>query len=168
MAGSRQVVKAVNPSGRGLVENGMRTFLQLAVAVALAIGVAAQESPVAGTWSVKGEPASGHNDTGGTWNRSAVTGILVIAEKDGVLTGTWTPTKRIALKFTGQLKGDAFEFEAEPRDVPADVNGVATTLRMRWTFTGALKDGQLRGTMSLDNVGDPAAQPQPFIAERAK
>lgn len=146
----------------------MRTFLTLAVAVVLTLGVAAQQSPVAGTWSVKGEAASGQNDSGGTWNRSAVTGILEIAEKDGVLTGTWTPTKRIALKFTGHLKGDAFEFEAEPRDVPAEVNGVSTTLRMRWTFTGVRKGERLSGTMSLDNVGDPAAQPQPFVAERVK
>ena len=146
----------------------MRTFLTLGVAVALTIGVAAQSSPVAGTWSVKGVAASGQNDSGGTWNRSAVTGILEIAEKDGVLTGTWTPTKRIALKFTGQLKANAFEFEAEPRDVPAEINGVASTLRMRWTFTGVSKDGRLSGTMSLDNVGDPASQPQPFTAERIK
>ena len=146
----------------------MRTILTLAVGVFVTIGVAPQQSPVSGTWSVKGEAASGQNDSGGTWNRSAVTGILVIAEKDGALTGTWTPTKRSALKFTGQVKGDAFEFEAEPRDVAAEVNGVASTLRMRWTFVGASKDGQLQGTMSLDKVDDPPNQPQPFTAERVK
>ena len=147
----------------------MRRILTIAaLMLASMTGVAAQPPSVAGTWNVKGEAASGQNDTGGTWNRSAVTGTLVIGHQDGVITGTWTPTKRMPLKFSGQLKGDAFEFEAEPRDVAAEVNGVATTLRMRWTFTGALKDGQLRGTMSLDNVGDRPAQPQPFIAERAK
>jgi hypothetical protein len=76
---------------------------------ALTIAVAAQQPSVAGTWTVKGEAASGQNDSGGTWNRSAVTGTLVIAEKDGALTGTWTPTRRPPLTFTGQLKGDAFD-----------------------------------------------------------
>jgi hypothetical protein len=127
-----------------------------------------QALSVAGTWSVKAEAASGLNDTGGTWNRSALAGTLVITEKDGTLTGTWTPTKRVPLKFTGHLKGDAFEFEAEPRDVAAEVNGIASTLRMRWTFSGTVKDGQLQGTMSLDNVGNPPAQPQSFVAQRAK
>ena len=146
----------------------MRTMLIAAFTGALTIGVAAQQPSVSGTWTVKGEAASGQNDSGGTWNRSAVTGTLVIAEKGGALTGTWTPTKRPPLKFTGQLKGDAFELEAEPRDVAAEINGVASTLRMRWTFVGALKDGQLQGTMSLDKVDDPPAQPQPFTAQRAK
>jgi hypothetical protein len=97
-----------------------------------------------------------------------VTGILEIAEKDGALTGTWTPTKRLPLTFTGKRKGDAFEFEAEPRDVDAVINGAPSTLRMRWTFVGVSKDGQLQGTMSLDNVGDPPSQSQPFTAERVK
>src|SRR5688572_15623148 len=137
-----------------VVKCSMRTILMLAVGVSVTIGVAPQQQPVSGTWSVKGEAASGQNDRGGTWNRSAVTGILVIAENDGALTGTWTPTKRPPLKFTGQLKGDAFELEAEPRDVAAEVDGVPSTLRMRWTFVGVSKDGQLQGTMSLDKVED--------------
>ena len=145
----------------------MRAALILTLISTLCADIA-QDRPAAGTWSVKGDAASGTTDGGGTWNRNAVTGTLVIAQNGQTLTGTWTATNRTAVALHGTITGETFEFRTEPREVEVIINGERTAMRLRWTFRGSVAGDTLRGTMSLDREDQESAMPQPFTGDRAK
>jgi len=144
----------------------MPVFLSAALLLSAAVSSMAQEPSLSGRWEVSGEAASGFTAGGGTWSRNAVSGVLTATQQGETLSGTWTDARPGALPFHGRRSGDAFEIQTESRAVPATIDGVATTIRMRWTFRGTLEKDVLRGTMSFDREESEPAQPQPFIAKR--
>ena len=145
----------------------MRAVLLVTLTSAL-FAAAVQDRSAAGTWNVKGEAASGTTDGGGTWNRNAISGTLVIAQNGPSLTGTWTATNRTAVALQGNITGGRFEFRTDPREVEVTVNGERTTMRLRWTFRGSVAGETLQGTMSLDREDQDSAMPQPFTADRSQ
>ena len=141
-------------------------YVVLALSCVVTATILAAQQSAAGTWNLKAEAVEGQTPSGGTWSRNAVSGTLVIEQKDTALKGTWTGPKADVWPFSGRLQGDQFEFTTEARDVPVVIDGQQTKRSFSWTFRGSVVDSTLRGTMTFNRAGENSERHQPFTAER--
>ena len=144
----------------------MRIFLLLMMMCSMVAAPIGQEASVSGTWSLKAEAANGQTHDGGTWSRSAVTGVLVLEQNGTALKGTWTGPRGDSWPFSGRIQGTAFEFRTDPKDMSVTIDGRQTAEAMRWTFRGTASGDTLKGQMALHRDGREPEQLQPFTADR--
>lgn len=130
--------------------------------LALSILAAAQSASLAGTWTLEAQAASGEN-----YQLGAISGTLTLADKDGVVTGTWKGRMPEPWKLTGKVKDKTFELETEVRNVPATTNGEQTTVPRRWVFRGSADGDKMTGKMSLKG-GEGEEPTQSFSAVRKR
>lgn len=130
--------------------------------LALSILAAAQSAGLTGTWALEAQAASGEN-----YQLGAISGTLTLADKDGVVTGTWKGRMPEPWKLTGKVKDKTFELETEVRNVPATTNGEQTTVPRRWVFRGSADGDKMTGRMSLKG-GEGEEPTQSFSAVRKR
>ena len=130
--------------------------------LALSILAAAQSAGLTGTWALEAQAASGEN-----YQLGAISGTLTLADKDGVVTGTWKGRMPEPWKLTGKVKDKTFELETEIRNVPATTNGEQTTVPRRWVFRGSADGDKMTGKMSLKG-GEGEEPTQTFSAVRKR
>lgn len=130
--------------------------------LALSILAAAQSAGLTGTWALEAQAASGEN-----YQLGAISGTLTLADKDGVVTGTWKGRMPEPWKLTGKVKDKTFELETEVRNVPATTNGEQTTAPRKWVFRGSADGDKMTGKMSLKG-GEGEEPTQTFSAVRKR
>ena len=123
---------------------------------------ATQSANLSGTWTVEAQAANDAN-----YQLGAVSGTLTLADTDSVVTGTWKGRMPEPWQLTGRVKDDTFELESETRDVPATVNGQATTVPRHWIFRGTADGDKMTGSMQLaGGQGEPPSQPFSAVRKR--
>ena len=127
------------------------------------IAVVVLQSPdVTGSWALQAPAASGQN-----FQLGAQSGTLTLEQKGEAVTGTWKGRMPEPWKLTGTLKGNAFEFETETREIPATVDGQPTTVPRHWIFRGTADGDKMTGSMLLAG-GDVEFPSQEFSASRKR
>ena len=140
----------------------VRFAVALLPTLALSILAAAQSAGLTGTWALEAQAASGEN-----YQLGAISGTLTLADKDGVVTGTWKGRMPEPWKLTGKVKDKTFELETEVRNVPATTNGEQTTAPRKWVFRGSADGDKMTGKMSLKG-GEGEEPTQTFSAVRKR
>lgn len=133
------------------------------VCLALALMMAAVQSPnLSGSWALDAPAASGEN-----FQLGAAAGTLRLEHNGEAVTGTWKGRMPEPWKLTGRVKDNTFELESETRDVPATVDGQATTVPRHWIFRGTADGDKMTGSMQLAG-GQGAPPSQAFSAVRKR
>jgi hypothetical protein len=146
----------------------MKTRLAVAfasIALLLAIFVLMRTSSLSGSWTIYAETAEGVFPNGEPWKVVPVSGVLTLEQNGASVTGSWKGRQPEPWPLTGHIEGTQFEFQTEPRDIPAVREGQNITVARRWIFRGTAGRDTLSGSMSLaGNDGNQTTQP--FSAER--
>ena len=145
----------------------MRTRIALAFVLLPLWVIAAQSPTLAGTWAVDVKAASIETGDGARWNMNALTGTLTLAQKGEEVTGTWQGRMPDPWTVTGTIRKNSFELETETRNIPAEKDGVKTTITRRWIFRGTMDGDKLSGLFILAG-GDGEPPAQPFTAARKR
>ena len=133
------------------------------VCLVLALMMAAVQSPnLAGSWAVEAPATSGEN-----FQLGAAAGTLTLEHQGDAVTGTWKGRMPEPWKLTGRVKDNTFELESETRDVPATVDGQATTVPRHWIFRGTADGDKMTGSMQLaGGQGEPPSQAFSAVRKR--
>lgn len=128
-------------------------MIQGIVMTAVLLSLTVAPADVSGTWQVTMEG-----------EKRPIEGTLVLQQKGGQLTGTWTSIE--AWTMTGRAdETGRFALESETRPVPMTVNGKKGTIKARWVFRGVLGDGALSGTASIE-FGDSEPRIRKWTAKK--
>lgn len=94
-------------------------------------------------------------DVSGTWQvtmegeKKPIEGTLVLRQNGADVTGRWKAIDEWTLTGRADATG-RFAVESDSRPVPLTIDNKKGTITARWVFRGALKDGALSGTASIE------------------
>ena len=94
-------------------------------------------------------------DPSGTWKvtmegeKKPIEGTLVLRLDGHELTGTWSTIDEWTMKGRADDTG-RFALESPSRPVPVTDGGKKSTISARWIIRGAMTDGALSGTASIE------------------
>ena len=94
-------------------------------------------------------------DVSGTWQvtmdgeKKPIEGTLVLQQTGADVTGRWKAIDEWTMTGRADAAG-RFTVESDRRPIPMTIDSKKGTIAARWVFRGALKDGALSGTASLE------------------
>jgi autotransporter translocation and assembly factor TamB len=142
----------------------MRAFLIVLGLTLPSLG-AAQSSDVTGTWNVTWDSGLRTNGAEVIQVTRRIPSELRLVQRGDSVSGTWVMPVPIGGSaervVTGMVRGTELQLESEVR--PMDVNGLQVP--MRFTWTGVLAEGDMRGTMFMQIEGRDAP-PRRWEAQR--
>ena len=144
----------------------MRAFFVFVLGLALPSVGAAQSIDVTGTWNVTWDSGLRTNGAEVIQVTRRMTAELRLVQRGDSVSGLWVMPVPIGGSaervVTGMVRGTELQLESEVR--PMDVNGLQVP--MRFTWTGVIDAGDMRGTMFMLIEGRDAP-PRRWEAKRS-